>query len=201
MTGLAEVLEDFGMAKVLPQHMPVMHDDGEFETAKLEAFESGYKAGWDDAIKAQNDDHARVASDFAQNLQDLSFTYHEAYGQVLSGISPLLEDVVGKLLPAILRETLGLQISEQLHAMAREVGTLDVVIAVAPGHAELVEPMLDPEIGFPLSLIEDETLADGQADIRFGETEKQIDLGGLVEDVARAVQGFVHDNRRKTAHG
>ena len=201
MNALAEVLEDFGAVKVEPQHMPVMHDAGELETAKLESFESGYKAGWDDAIKSQNDDHTKIASDFAQNLQDLSFTFHEAYGQVLNGISPLLEDVVGKLLPGLLRETLGMQISEQLKTMAREVGMLDVVIAVAPGHADRVEPLLDPEIGFPLSLIEDETLADGQADIRFGETEKQIDLGGLVEDVARAGQGLVRDNRRKTAHG
>lgn len=201
MTRLADVLEDFGAVRVQPQTLPPMHDDGELESAKLEAFEGGYKAGWDDAIKAQNDDHARISSDFAQNLQDLSFTYHEAYGQVMGGISPLLEDVVGKLLPSMLRETLGLHVSEQLRSMAREVGTLDVVIAVAPGHAEQVSPLLDPDISFPLSLVEDETLAEGQADIRFGDTEKQIDLGGLVEDVARAVQGFVHDNRRKTAHG
>ncbi|MBU2959706.1 ABC transporter ATP-binding protein [Citreicella sp. C3M06] len=201
MSRLAEILEDFGATHLPAKAMTVMHDDGDLETARLESFESGYKAGWDDAIKAQDDGHSRIASDFAQNLQDLSFTYHEAYGQVMSGISPLLEEVVGKLLPAMLRETLGLHVSEQLRAMAHEVGTLDVVIAVAPGHAEQVAPMLDPDIGFPLSLIEDETLMGGQADIRFGEIERQIDLGGLVEEVARAVQGFVHDNRRKTAHG
>ncbi|MCR8548812.1 ABC transporter ATP-binding protein [Salipiger sp. P9] len=201
MTRLGAFLEDFGAAPARPEAGPVLHDDNALETARLEAFESGYRAGWDDAIKAQNDDHARIASDFAQNLQDLSFTYHEAYSQVLNGIAPLLEDVVGTLLPALLRETLGPHIAEQLRAMAREIGALDVVIAVAPGSAETVLPLLETDFGFPLKLAEDGTLAEGQADIRFGDIEKQIDLSGLVRDVAQAVQGFVHDNRRKTANG
>ncbi|MGR3375845.1 ABC transporter ATP-binding protein [Salipiger abyssi] len=201
MTRLCEILEDFGTVRAAPEPAAPLHDDSELEAARLESFDTGYRAGWDDAIKAQNDDHARIASDFAQNLQDLSFTYHEAYSQVLNGIAPLLEDVVGKLLPALLRETLGEHIAEQLRGMAREIGTLDVVIAVAPGSAESVMPLLEADFGFPLKLVEDSTLAEGQADIRFAETEKQIDLGGLVQEVAQAVQGFVHDNRRNTAHG
>ena len=201
MTRLAEVLEDFGSAVATPATPAALHDDGAIEAARLEGFDTGYRAGWDDAIKTQNDDHARIASDFAQNLQDLSFTYHEAYSQVLNGISPLLEDVVGKLLPGTLRDTLGLHISDQLGAMAREIGALEVQIAVAPGNAETVTPLIEQDFGFPLTLVEDDTLPDGQADIRFGETEKQIDLSGLLSDVAQAVQGFVHDNRRKNSHG
>lgn len=201
MTRLAEVLEDFGSAMATPAAPAALHDDGAIEAARLEGFDTGYRAGWDDAIKAQNDDHARIASDFAQNLQDLSFTYHEAYSQVLNGISPLLEEVVGKLLPGTLRDTLGLHISDQLGAMAREIGALEVQIAVAPGNAEAVSPLIEQDFGFPLTLVEDDTLTDGQADIRFGETEKQIDLSGLLSDVAQAVQGFVHDNRRKNSHG
>lgn len=201
MTGLADFLEDFGVVHAPSTPAAVLHDDTELETAKLEAFDGGYRAGWEDAIKAQKDDHARISSDFAQNLQDLSFTYHESYGQVMNGVSPLLEDVVGKLLPGMVRETLGLHVAEQLQAMAREIGALDVLIAVAPGYADSVRPLLETDFGFPVQLVEDETLADGQADIRFAETERQIDLSGLVSDVAQAVQGFVHDNRRKTANG
>lgn len=200
MTGLAEFLEDFGAAPSL-QAGAGLHDEGALEAAKLEGFDGGYRAGWDDAIKAQSDDQQRITSDFAQNLQDLSFTYHEACSQVLNGISPLLEEVVAKLLPACLHETLGLHLVEQLRAMAAEIGRLDVVIAVAPGGAAAVQPLIEMEVGFPLSLVEDPTLAEGQADIRFGESETQVDLGGLVREVAEAVQAFVQDNRRKAAHG
>ncbi|MBY6003851.1 ABC transporter ATP-binding protein [Salipiger bermudensis] len=200
MTGLAEFLEDFGVA---PARAPVagLHDESALEAAKLEGFDGGYRAGWDDAINAQSDDQLRIASDFAQNLQDLSFTYHEACRQVLNGISPLLEEVVAKLLPASLQETLGLHLAEQLRAMAAEIGRLDVVIAVAPGASTSVAPLIEMEFGFPLSLVEDPTLAEGQADIRFSESETQVDLGGLVQEVSEAVQAFVQDNRRKAAHG
>ena len=200
MTRLGDFLEDFGVARPAADQGPVI-DEAEMETARLESFETGYRAGWDDAIKAQNDDHSRIASDFAQNLQDLSFTYHEAYGQVLSGITPLLEEITRVLMPAALRETLGLHIHEQLSAMAQEIGAMEVVLAVSTGSGASIAPMLDAEFGFPLRLVEDDPLAEGQADIRFAEIERQIDLSGLLEDLTQAVQGFVHDKRRKTAHG
>ncbi|EPX82814.1 hypothetical protein [Salipiger mucosus] len=201
MTALRDVLEDFGAPRASAAPTAPRFDEGEVETAKLEAFDTGYRAGWDDAIKAQSDDQARISSDFAQNLQDLSFTYHEACAQVLNGITPLLDDMVRVLLPGMLRDTLGAHVVEQLAEHARQIGTRDVVIAVAPGAAEAVQPMLEADFGFPLRLEEDATLAEGQADIRFGETERQIDLGGLLDEVRQAVEGFAHDNRRTISHG
>ena len=201
MTRLGDVLEDFGVPSTYAEPPPAPRDEDELEAARLESFDTGYRAGWDDALKAQSEDQTRISSDFTQNLQDLSFTYHEACAQVLNGISPLLEEVVGKLLPAMLRETLGLHVAEQLSRMAREIGALEVEIAVAPGCTEAVAPLLEADVGFPLRLVEDETLAEGQADIRFAGTEKQIDLSSLVNDVAQAVRGFMHDNRRSIAHG
>ena len=70
---------------------------------QLDAFEEGYRAGWDDAIKAQSDDRTRI-SEFAQNLQDLSFTYHEAYSHAINAMTPLLEDIVRSVLPKIAHE-------------------------------------------------------------------------------------------------
>ena len=117
MTGLAAFLEDFGAARAGGRPSVAVPDEGALEAAKLEGFDGGYRAGWDDAIKAQSDDQSRISSDFAQNLQDLSFTYHEACNQVLNAISPLLEEVVVKLLPAALHQTLGLHLAEQLRAI------------------------------------------------------------------------------------
>nr|WP_240989264.1 ABC transporter ATP-binding protein [Salipiger mangrovisoli] len=173
----------------------------EVEAATLESFDTGYRAGWDDAIKAQSEESGRIASDFAQNLQDLSFTYNEAYRQMLDGVTPLFEEMLHALLPALLHQTLGLHLREQLAMMAQEIARRDVVIAVAPGTTMQVAPLLEQDFGFPLRLEEDATLAEGQADLRFGDTERQIDLSGLLQEVSRAVEGFAHDNRRNAAHG
>ncbi len=200
---LRHFLEDFGTPTAAQSaHVdgPAM-DESEIEAQKLESFETGYRAGWDDAVKAHSEDHTRVSSAFAQNLQDLSFTYHEAYSQVVAAITPLLEEMVNVLLPQIARDGLGQHIVTQLQDMASEVGTFEVVIAVSPLNAPAVAALLDEDFGFPLRLEEDATLGEGQADIRFGETEKQIDLSDVLQSVSNAVQGFAHENRRQQAHG
>lgn len=200
MTDLRNFLEDF--AAPPPQTpAPAPADDTQSETEKLESFDAGYRAGWDDALKAQADDHRRIASDFAQNLQDLSFTYNEAYRQLLDGVTPLLADMLNSFLPEILRDSLGLHVHAQLTALAQQIGSRDVVITVAPGCTAQVMPLLAQDFGFPLRLEEDPTLSEGQADMRFGDVEQQIDLSGLLLEVKQAIEGFAHDNRREAAHG
>lgn len=202
MTALQQLLEDFAETTVQVTHLATAAiDEGELEGQKLEAFENGYRAGWDDAIKAQSDDKTRISSAFGQHLQDLSFTYHEAYSQVMNAMTPLLDEIVAALLPEIARATLGQHVVEQLQGMAQEIGALEVIVAVSPANIEALAPLLEGEFSFPIQLVQDDTLADEQADIRLGDTEKQIDLGDLIASVSEAVQGFAHDNRRKMANG
>lgn len=206
MSTLGSLLEDFGStapARRTAQPAPVdpSFSEAELEGKKLEAFEKGYRAGWDDAVKAQSDDRMRISSTFGQHLQDLSFTYHEAYTQVMNAVTPLLNEMVASLLPSIARDTLGHHIVDQLQAMSRQIGTMEVVIAVHSNKMEAVTPLLDHDFGFPIDLIPDDTLDEEQADIRFGQTERQIDLSDLIASVTEAVEGFAHDNRRKMKHG
>ncbi|PYG31063.1 ABC transporter ATP-binding protein [Pelagimonas varians] len=202
MTALHQLLEDFAeIAPRIPDIAAPALDENELEGQKLEAFENGYRAGWDDAIKAQSDDKSRISSAFGQHLQDLSFTYHEAYSQVMNAMTPLLDEMVAALLPEMARATIGHHIVEQLQSMAHEIGTLEVIVAVSPANAEAIAPLLEGDFSFPLQLVQDDTLADEQADIRLGEIEKQIDLGDLIASVSDAIDGFAHDNRRKLANG
>ncbi|KUF10561.1 hypothetical protein [Pseudoponticoccus marisrubri] len=202
MTRLADLLEDFaapGATAPAEAAGPTL-DEAEIEGQKLESFENGYRAGWDDAIKSQSEDKSRISSAFGQHLQDLSFTYHEAYSHVMNAMAPLLDEVVCTMLPQIARATLGAHIAEELHGLAREIGQLSVVVAVSPANVEAVAPLIDGQFAFPIELVADDTLAEEQADIRFAHVEKQIDLGDLQHAIAEAVRGFAHDNRRK-AHG
>ena len=116
-------------------------------------------------------------------------------------MSPLLEEIVNALLPPLAREALGLQILEQLQAQSRAIGALDVEIVVSPQDRPAVASLLDRDFGFPLSITESDTIAEGQADIRFAETEQQIDLTGVLDGIDQAVKGFSHETRRTSAHG
>lgn len=200
MTSLRDFLEDFGAPATVPDG-PQMVDSGQWEAQRLEAYESGYKAGWEDAIRAQSDDSNRISSAFGQHLQDLSFTYHEAYSRVMNAMSPLLKDIVATLLPGMAQATLGAHIVEELNRHAEAIGALHVIIAVAPSRTQAVSPLVEGDFGFPIRLVADDTLSEDQADIRFGDAEWQIDLGALIEKVAEAVDGFAHDNLRKISNG
>ena len=88
-------LEEFSIKIV--SNDPKLMPETSFEEHRLEAYEQGYKAGWDDAATAQADDHTRISAGFARNLQELSFTYHEAKGQILGSLEPLLKEMVTKI--------------------------------------------------------------------------------------------------------
>lgn len=205
MTALQDLLEDFGLGRPAPDDAPMptenMVNESEVEGQKLEAFEKGYRAGWDDAVKAYSDERSHLSAGLGQHLQDLSFTYHEAYGQMMKAVNPLLNEMVTVLLPQVARAALGVHIAEQLEQLTAEIGGAAVEIAVSPNKLEAVSELLDGDFGFPLRLVPDDTLSDEQADIRFGEQERQIDLGELIASVIEAVQGFAYENQRKFNHG
>ena len=201
MNALCDFLEDFGEAQPRSNpNAPVM-DEGEIEANRLAAFEEGYRAGWDDADKARTGEAGQASAALTQKLQDLSFTYQEAFGNVMAAMTPLLEDMVNRLLPDLAQATIGAHVLETLQTMAREIGQAEVVLAVAPANVDAVAPLIEGEFAFPLSVVSDDSLGPDQAGLRFGQTEKEIDLGDLVRTVQEAVQGFAHDNKRTLANG
>ena len=77
------------------------------EDIKLEAFESGYSAGWEDALKAQFDSQTETVNAFVATLQDVSFGYHEARAGLIKAMQPVLSDIINKLLPEVAQAALG----------------------------------------------------------------------------------------------
>ena len=65
----ADLYQDFGTdSGAGAQAAPSTSD--EFEEAKLQAFENGYQAGWDDLTKAQSNLELTISSTLATNLQE-----------------------------------------------------------------------------------------------------------------------------------
>ncbi len=167
------------------------------ENERLASFETGYSAGWEDAVKAQADDQTRVSSDLAQNLQDMSFTYHEAVAHLNKSIEPLLQDIVAKVLPQMAKETLGMQIVEQLAELARVQTGAAMQITVSPTNLEAVENLVGEALQEPFEITSEPSLGDGQAYIKFGTAEREIDTGQLIEGIQSAMTAFIHQNNKE----
>ncbi|SIS51650.1 flagellar assembly protein FliH [Roseivivax lentus] len=171
------------------------------EQRDLASFDKGYRDGWEDAMAAVEKEGGRLHSDLSQNLRDLSFTYHEAYTHILAAMEPLLTQIATAILPAAFDDSLPRHLLDRLMEHARTSGETLVEIAVSPRELALVEPLVDSDLGFPVTVVADGTLAPGQADIRFSEDrEERIDLTEMASEIRDAITGFSTETRR-TANG
>ena len=193
---VSHLLENFG---AYARGTPVALTDVSLEEQKLEAFEKGYQAGWDDSVKAGSDDTRRVSADFAQNLQDLSFTYQEAHSAVLGSLRPLLDQMVSTVLPAIAQKTLGLQLSELLQSLVSEHGAQPVEIVAAPTNIATLEGLLDASDQMAVTAVEEPSMAEGQVYIRFGTQEREINITDVLAAIEQAVAGFYEQDQRESA--
>jgi flagellar biosynthesis/type III secretory pathway protein FliH len=200
MTGLAQVLEDFGTFSA-SEGARVELSDVALEEQRLQSFEQGYTAGWDDAIKAQSDDKTRVSADLAQNLQDLSFTYRDAINRMSRALKPLLTQVVNKILPKLAHDTLGAQVVEQLTEMVGTQTELPIEIVVSPENSAALRVLLEQETSMPVAIIDEPSLGAGQVYIRFGTVEREINLDIVLGGISEAVDAFFHQVEQEMTHG
>ncbi|MGR3756391.1 MAG: ABC transporter ATP-binding protein [Tranquillimonas sp.] len=196
-------LEDFGSQSVLTAGGagPASPAERALEAERLAAYDKGYGAGWEDAVRAASQDRDRIGQELADNLRDLSFTYHEARAHVMRGLAPLLTGVMEQVLPAAMRASFGQRLAEEIAELAEGPCDLPVHIVLAQGEAARVEPLLPETPGLPLELTEDTALVPGQAHLRLGRTEREIDLSGLLDTVAAGLAALDQTNEELLRHG
>ena len=196
---LSHLYQEFGPA---PSQFAPSTDMGtsDIEDEKLASFEAGFQAGWDDAVKAQCDSNTRISSDLAKNLQDTSFSYHEARAALIKSLRPLFTDITDTVLPAIARQTLGAHIVEQLADMSRDVLDQVIEVTLAPQNVDPVEQLLNSTLPEPFVIISDKNLGEGQVFIRIGADEREIDLEQAVSNIATAMQTFFQHTQEDVTH-
>ena len=171
------------------------------EETKLASYETGYSAGWEDAVAAQSGDQSRIRADLARNLQSLSFTFHEARDHVLHAIEPLLTEIVNKLLPVLAHDVLPAKILEILMPMARSLAGVPIQLVISPASRAAIDQVLEQTSGLPITVVEEPSLSEGQVYLRLGETENQINLDRATQEISAAVKGFFVLPERERKHG
>jgi flagellar biosynthesis/type III secretory pathway protein FliH len=188
---ISRLLEDFSNRAV---ETTLEVSETALEDQKLEAFEKGYQAGWEDCTKSQEDSARHISEDLSQNLSDLSFTYQEAYAACMAAIAPVLEQMVQKVLPQLAHQSLGLRVVELLEAEANLHGNPQVELQVAPANASTIKACLPSAPPLPVKLVEESTLADGQVHLRFGQdAEHEIDMTTVLSGLEDAITSFFHE--------
>ncbi|SFB05274.1 flagellar assembly protein FliH [Poseidonocella pacifica] len=199
MSSIGHFLPDFSMPGAVPGGTGM--SESEVEEIRLQAFENGYNAGWEDASKAKAEEASRSGEELSRNLADLGFTYHEAHKSVMGAMKPLIEQLVQSVLPEILRSTLGERLSAELQDIAAAHGQIDVQLACSSGDATLLEDSLPQDSAIPLRLVTDESLSDGQIELRFDDSERLIDFSSVMGTIEQATAGFFEEQQKEVVNG
>ncbi|MCF6315009.1 MAG: flagellar biosynthesis protein [Marinosulfonomonas sp.] len=180
---------------------PKLATNTSLEEHRLEAFEQGYKAGWDDAAAAQSEEQSRVATDFARNLQELSFTYHQARGKILGSLEPLLKEMVSKVLPKLASDNLSQIIIDEVLAVSQTQTEAGIQIVISPSNRPALERLLEMQDSLDVTIIDEPSMAEGQAYLRFAQTENQIDLESVLSGFSQSVDGFFEQQEKVAING
>lgn len=192
--------QDAGSADATGTEQPTATSD-QVEAARLEAYETGYRAGWEDAARTEAEDQSRIGAEFARNLQDLGFTFHEARAHVMQALEPLLTGMVERVLPRLVSETIGQTIVEELLPLATAAAGSPIEVMVSPDNRPVVEDMLARADTVPFTLVEEPTLADGQVYLRSGGLERHIDFTAAVDRIGAAISSLYQLNEKAFQNG
>lgn len=196
---IAHLLEDFSAVRAAGASRLVSED--EWQDHRLAAFEQGYSAGWEDAVQAQVREHRRLSEALARNLEDMSFGYHEALAQMVAALAPVLRAIIDRVLPEAMALSFGQHIVDELLGLAADAAGRPAVVAVPAGAAALVAPMLQRDFAMPVALVEDPALDPGQAQIRLGDSGRDIDCDRLLASIRATIEAFLFHATEETRHG
>jgi hypothetical protein len=197
---IAHLLEDFSVIDRPEQPVQEMSAD-EIEDLRLASFDQGYTAGWDDAIRVQTEDKARVVSLLSQHLEDFSFTHREALVQMTMAVEPVFRALVEKVLPQAMMEGIGAQIVQQSLELAREQIEQPVSLVVPAGAASALKPILRKDLPIQVEIRESAPLAPGQVQLRVGDSEREIDGDRLMAELTDSVDAFYHTLTEESLYG
>lgn len=194
-------LEDF--SKPTSVHSVEIASSLDLQEAKLQSFEDGYKAGWDDAAAAEAEGHARIGADFAKTLQELSFGYHEARAHVLGALGPLLTAMVERVMPQIARAGFARTVVATAMEAAEREADRPLHLRVCPENRSALEEIMAEDPGLPLKIVEDDTLGPGQALLSGATGESEIDIDGMLSSLRAALDDFLTTETQEEArrHG
>lgn len=196
---IAHLLEDFGVK--IPVEAVSSFSEEVIEEAKLVSFEKGYTAGWDDAIEAKDKETTRISATLAGSLEDLSFTYHEAQTQLIESLDPMFKVLTSVILPDTMAATFGHHIIDHLNEMAKGQINEPMEIVVSAGEGNAVRALLSEESNVEVRVREDANLSAGQAQLRVGSSERELNSEALIESIRDSIDAFSYQFKEESNYG
>lgn len=192
---MSMIFEDFSAGPNVPKQA------GGSDGDPLEGYETGYKAGWDDALVAHKDSKTHLSTALTQNLEQIEFTLIEAQSALLSAMRPILDEIATTLLPGLSNTALRNLVSDEIETLLKQHLPKDISIVVSEQDEATVASLLNSTRALSeISLIAKNTLSDGQAFVSCAGGERKIDVGQAISDIQTTLEAFLQQPELERAH-
>ncbi len=178
-----------------------------FDTAAPEAgspgadWQAGHAAGFDAGQAAGRAEASALSAETAQRIADLCFSYAEAEAKILARLRPLFRALADRIVPAVLHDTLGVALAEELDAAVVADLARPAVLRVPPEDHAAVDSALSALARKPFVLRADPALSRGQALIETPTQSTAFDCTRLAADVDAALAALCIEPARNPSHG
>lgn len=179
---------------------PVFLMPEQVEDIRLNAYERGYGAGWDDGGQQGESEDAAHRAEIRRQVEQISFGYHEARAHVLNALNPLLTAVFDTVLPEVSRAAIVPLVIDQLLPLAHDAAEEPLVLTVPQGMRARFEAAFEGLVLPPLTLNESAELADAQAVISQGESQSHVDLTQATDSARMALERFYQFQNEDSKH-
>lgn len=175
-------LENFEFPSTAPIE-PSKSGQAEAEIARATGFEQGYKAGWDDAVRSENDAREHLDAELARNLEELSFSYFEAQRQVSLSLRELLTSMADLVFPKIYEGVFEKVLDDLLSPLISETCNLTVELNCAPETIEIVRGVMARNVSLPISIVSESSFSKHQVKLKLDHEVHEIDGDALLREI------------------
>ncbi|MFK7975704.1 MAG: hypothetical protein AB8C02_06185 [Halioglobus sp.] len=177
---LSQILEDFsplltGIVDKAPQPSE-MSDE-----LKLKYYEDGYGAGWEDAVKAQENSAETLFASLNQAVTEVTFTRDEALDVLSTKVGELAEAIVLHFVPHLTDTNFTSMIVQTVTDEFNSIGEQRIGLQVSNDNYLQLNESLPETLKNALLLECVDKLPDGQVSFNAGSSEKMLDFDGLVD--------------------
>ncbi|MEL6419288.1 MAG: hypothetical protein AAF088_21485, partial [Pseudomonadota bacterium] len=194
---LSRLLTDFSLSAGVGQEGGEFVLNEKVEELRLQSYEDGYQAGWEDAMRAQKDINSHISKDFESGLQEASFAFHEARTALTKTLEHVFVPIIEQLLPSLARNVVAQHVVEQIKGLARDQLDRRIEVVVSASNQPAIKKLLSASLQAPFQLVSDPQLSDGQVFLRVDDEEREVNLDTAIAEIGDAVASFFEDARKE----
>jgi len=153
------------------------------EDEKLKSFEDGYSAGWDDAMKAQEERGRKLSAALHEAVADATATKEEAFSAFSEVNTAFVSALLDLVFPKLAAEILSAQTIDLIAKYNMDENDVGTQLLVSHEQREVFSNFVTEQKLDGINVVASDEVCSDQVVIKFVNQEKQLDFNELLAEL------------------